>query len=95
MQSNRGATSLKCRRRNADPMREFDRLPPELRSWLASAILPWSPRSAGRAFHRVMAKTRNRREALDALSQMQQRAVARDARVTWGPDHPFAEGSAP
>ena len=31
MASNRGNTSLKCKRRNEKPMLEFDRLPRELR----------------------------------------------------------------
>ena len=41
MRGNRGKTSLKLKRRNADSMRDFDRLPPELRAWLAGAVLPW------------------------------------------------------
>lgn len=94
MRSNRGTTSLKRRRRHTDPMREFDRLPPELRSWLATAILPWSPRSVSRAYHRVMAETKDRKAALDALTRMQRQAVARDASKTWGGDHPYAGGVA-
>lgn len=94
MRSNRGTTSLKRRRRNADAMREFDRLPAELRSWLATAILPWSPRSVSRAFHRAVAETQDRKAALDALTRMQRCAVARDAQSIWGPDPPFTQEAA-
>ncbi len=57
MAGNRGRTSLKCRQRARDPMREYDRLPPELRAWLASAALPWRPRSVQRAYERAVART--------------------------------------
>ena len=43
MRGNRGRTSLKLKRRSEDPMRDYDRLPPELRAWLAEAVLPWRP----------------------------------------------------
>lgn len=39
-------TQLRRRRRASDPMRDYDRLPKELRSWLSAARLPWSPSSA-------------------------------------------------
>ena len=35
-------SSLAARRRTQDPMAAYDRLPPELRGWLAQAALPWS-----------------------------------------------------
>lgn len=35
-------------RRACDPMRDYDRLPQELRRWLSQAVLPWSPQSAKR-----------------------------------------------
>ena len=38
-------TSLRRRRRSC-PITQYDRLPPELRHWLAQAALPWSPVSA-------------------------------------------------
>lgn len=37
-------SSLKRRSRQGDAMARFDRLPPDLRRWLAQAALPWSPR---------------------------------------------------
>ena len=34
MRDNRGTTTLRRKRRNADPMQAYDRLPAELRGWL-------------------------------------------------------------
>ena len=79
MPRNRGATSLKRKRRSEDPMREFDGLPVELRAWLASAVLPWRPRSVRRAFDRVFARTRDKARALEELDRLQERLVAKDA----------------
>jgi hypothetical protein len=42
---NLGASRLPARRRSMDPMRAYDRLPPDLRAWLADAARPWSPTS--------------------------------------------------
>jgi len=89
MRGNRGKTSLKLKRRNADPMREFDRLPPELRAWLAAAVLPWRPRSVRRAFERAVARTRDRVRALEELDRLQDRLVAKDARAVWGQEYPY------
>jgi hypothetical protein len=88
MRGNRGKTSLRVRRRCEDPMREFDRLPAELRVWLASAALPWRPRSVRRAYDKALAATGDRSAALDRLTELQGRIVARDAAAIWGPDHP-------
>jgi hypothetical protein len=90
MRGNRGQTSLKLRRRTEDPMRDFDRLPPELRAWLASAVLPWRPRSVRRAFERAVARTLDRARALEELDRLQDRLVAKDARAVWGDAHPHA-----
>jgi hypothetical protein len=89
MRVNRGTTSLKLKRRNEDPMREYDRLPAELRAWLASAVLPWRPRSVLRAFERALARTKDHARALEELDQLQDRLVARDAREVWGSNYPF------
>jgi hypothetical protein len=90
MPGNRGQTSLKRKRRTEDPMRDFDRLPPELRAWLAAAVLPWRPRSVRRAFERAVARTRDPARALEELDRLQDRLVARDAQAVWGEDHPCA-----
>ncbi len=91
MRGNRGTTSLKLRRRNEDPMRDFDRLPPELRAWVAAAVLPWRPRSVRRAFDKALAETGDRGFALSRLTALQGRLVARDAATVWGPDHPAVQ----
>lgn len=90
MSRNRGRTSLKCKRRSADPMRDYDRLPAELRGWLASAVLPWRPQSVRRAYDRAVARTQNPALALRELDRLQAQLVARDAGKIWGMAHPAA-----
>lgn len=51
---NLGATALRTKRRAVDPMRVYDRLPPELRAWVANAALPWSPVSCLRLWRRAL-----------------------------------------
>ncbi|MGR3703646.1 MAG: DUF6525 family protein [Paracoccaceae bacterium] len=75
------ASSLSRRRRARparDPMAEYDRLPPDLRRWLATAALPWSPASARRAWARAMAKARTPQEALAHLDSLQTARLRRD-----------------
>ncbi len=90
MSGNRGQTSLKMKRRSTDPMREFDRLPAELRSWLASAMLPWRPHSVRRTFDRAVARVGDTASALKELDRIEKRLVAKDAAAVWGHDHPLA-----
>ncbi|MEM7238284.1 MAG: DUF6525 family protein [Pseudomonadota bacterium] len=90
MPSNRGKTILKRRRRSGNAMQAFDRLPPELRIWLASAALPWRPGSVLGTYGKALARTRNTDHALQALDRIQRRLMARDARKIWGEDHPEA-----
>lgn len=87
---NLGATKLRRRPRNACTMREYDRLPAELRLWLAGAELPWRPRSVRRAFDKALARTGDPARALEELSRIQDRLIALDARKIWGQDHPRA-----
>ncbi|PWE29785.1 DUF6525 family protein [Pararhodobacter marinus] len=47
---------LKRRAARGNPMAAYDRLPPELRAWLAQAALPWSPHSALKIWRRAMAR---------------------------------------
>jgi len=89
MRGNRGNTSLKLKRRNEDSMREYDRLPAELRAWLATAVLPWRPRSVRRAFERALARTKDHSRALHELDQLQEKLIARDVRHVWGPAYPY------
>lgn len=71
-------------------MHDYDRLPADLRSWIATAVLPWRPRSVHRSFQRALAKTGDRQLALAELDRMQQRLIARDVQQVWGAEHPEA-----
>jgi hypothetical protein len=62
-----------------DPMAEFDRLPADLRRWLAGAVLPWSPRSAHRAYLRALAEVQVPAAALSRLDALQAARLARDS----------------
>ncbi len=71
-------------------MREFDRLPAELRAWLTGAVLPWRPRSVRRAFDRAVARTKDPASAIQELDRLQEHLIAKDAQRIWGNDHPVA-----
>ena len=89
MRNNRGTTTLKRKRRQGNAMRDYDSLPAELRVWLASAVLPWRPRSVRRTFDRVIARSQDTSRALQELDRLQDRLVAKDVRKMWGPHYPF------
>ncbi|MGR3525352.1 MAG: DUF6525 family protein [Paracoccaceae bacterium] len=80
--------SALSRRRKArpmrDPMAEFDRLPADLRCWLAGAALPWSPRSAHRAYLRALAEVQAPQEALARLDALQSARLRRDRMASGG-----------
>lgn len=83
------ASSLRRSRRALDPMAAYDRLPEELRQWLAQAALPWSPRSALRLWRRALARSKgNRARALAYLSEVEWAMLQRDGRMIWGQMHP-------
>lgn len=90
MTNNLGHTTLRRPRRGGNPMRDYDQMPPELRHWLARAILPWRPRSVLKVYERELARTKDRKLALAALDRLQAQRVAKDARGIWGADHPSA-----
>ena len=92
MSGNRGDTRVKLKRRSTCPMRDYDRLPPELRAWLSTAVLPWGPRSVARAYARAVQRTHDKTRALAELDRIQQRLIARDVRKVWGQQHPEARG---
>ncbi len=71
-------------------MRDYDRLPQELRMWLASASLPWAPRSVLRAYDKAIAKTSDKDRALHELNRLQESLLKRDAVKVWGQNHPGA-----
>ncbi|GHG90849.1 DUF6525 family protein [Pseudodonghicola xiamenensis] len=86
-----GQSSLKRRPRAGDPMTAYDRLPVELRQWLASAALPWSPRSALRAWRAALARADGDPDAARArLSATEARQLRRDTARIWGAAHPQA-----
>lgn len=91
---NTGRTSLRQRRRCRDPMREFDRLPPVLRVWLARACLPWGPRSVLRAYQRALDQSGDAGRALQALDAIEARLMARDATRVWGAAYPVGPSEA-
>lgn len=72
---NSGNSALARRRRARDPMAVYDRLPPEVRAWLAQAALPWSPDSALRCWRAALGRTRGCPEA--ALREMDAREAGR------------------
>lgn len=73
-------------------MRDYDCLPKELRVWVASANLPWRPKSVRQTFDRALSQTGDRKKALEELDRLQQQLVAKDAKKVWGQDHPNAVG---
>ncbi|WP_227268162.1 DUF6525 family protein [Roseobacter weihaiensis] len=82
MSRNLGTTSLRRKRRSADPMRSFDALPAPLRQWLAQATLPWSPASVRRVWNRARENGLNAEDALSLLSRAEARSLARDCFAT-------------
>lgn len=57
MAGNRGETRLKCKKHSQVPMRNFDRLPQELRKWIATANLPRRPNSVRKSSDRALSET--------------------------------------
>ena len=92
MSGNRGATSLKSKRRSTNPMRDYDSLPKELREWTAQAMLPWRARSVHSAYRKALARTGDPVAALAELDRLQREKVARDTRAVWGDAHPDCAG---
>lgn len=93
MAGNRGATTLRRKRRNTDPMQAYDNLPADLRIWLASALLPWSPQSAKRAYTKALARTGDAAQALSHLDWIEKQQISRDVTRIWGAEHPAASVS--
>ena len=83
-----GATGLRRRRRAADPMREFDALPPPLRRWLSTAALPWSPASCRRIWLRAKARGEPPEAILARLERAQAKRLEAERRPTPPPHDP-------
>lgn len=90
MPTNKGHTTLKSKRRSANPMGDYDSLPVELRQWVAGAALPWRAKSVQKAYDKALAKTGDRIMALRELDALQKHLIARDAAKVWGQSHPAA-----
>ena len=72
MKQNIGETNLRRRKRVGNSMYEFDQLPEPLRKWLSKAILPWSPFSVRRGWHRSITKGLSSQEALGVLDKTEE-----------------------
>ena len=90
MPGNLGRTSLKRSRNRRNPMQDYDNLPADLRRWVSSAALPWSVPSVQRTFKTALARTGDRKLALNELDRIEQKLTAKDIRTIWGRDHPNA-----
>jgi len=77
-------------RRQGGGMAAHDRLPPDLRSWMHQAALPWSSASAFRLWRRALSETGDPGAARARLDAAEARMLARDAPRIWGPGHPGA-----
>ena len=71
------STTLR-RRRRPDPMQAFASLPRPLRTWMAQAVLPWSPASGRRIWVRARAEGTSPDDILDRLDRAEQKTLARD-----------------
>ncbi|MFT5346952.1 MAG: hypothetical protein ACI95S_002705 [Dinoroseobacter sp.] len=78
MNGNLGSTALKRRCRAADPMMTYDRLPQPLRSWLAEAALPWSPKSCKRIWEKARSNGLSIDDAIVVLTEAERKTLSRD-----------------
>lgn len=86
--------SPRARFRAIDPMSAYDRLPPDLRTWLAEAALPWSAASVLRLWQRAIRETGCAKAARDRLARAEQKTLAREAARVWGSAYPRAQALA-
>ena len=78
MMGNLGSTTLKKRRRAADPMMAYDVLPQPLRSWLAEAALPWSPKSCKRIWDKAQSNGLSVNHTIVLLTEAERKALCQD-----------------
>ena len=81
-------SSLRRKKKHRDPMKCYDELPCDLRQWLASALLPWSPRSARKAYEKALRTTGSSEAALAELDDKQSRLLEKDCAIIWGEHYP-------
>ncbi|MES2815341.1 MAG: DUF6525 family protein [Pseudomonadota bacterium] len=84
----RNLSSPRARWRQTDPMAAYDRLPPDLRTWLAEAALPWSAASVLRLWQRALRETGCAQAACARLARAEQKTLAVEAARVWGSAHP-------
>lgn len=58
-------------------MNRYDALPPELRRWMAQAVLPWSPTSCLRIWRRALAEDQDVGKAWASLKAAESNMLAR------------------
>ena len=75
---NLGSTTLKKRRLAADPMMAYDVLPQPLRSWLAEAALPWSPKSCKRIWDKAQSNGLSVNHTIVLLTEAERKALCQD-----------------
>lgn len=81
-------SSLRRKKKHRDPMRCYDELPCELRQWLSLALLPWSPRSALKAYQKALRTKGSSEGALAELDKKQIRLLEKDCAIIWGEQYP-------
>lgn len=81
-------TSPRARLRATDPMAAYDRLPRDLRQWLAGAALPWSAPSVLRLWQRAIRETGCAKAARERLARAEAKTLAREAARVWGASYP-------
>lgn len=80
--------SPRARWRRGDVMAEYDRLPRELRLWLADAALAWSAGSALRLWQSALRRSGSVALARAFLAQAEEKTLAREAAKVWGAHYP-------
>jgi len=78
---NLGETSVKRRKRNEDPMQAYDQLPRDLRRWIQTAKLPWSPASCRRVWLKTKARGDSLEQTLASLDRAEAATLARSDRL--------------
>ena len=76
---NLGTTQQRIRRRAADPMAAYDRLPSDLRKWVAGAALPWSAKSCLALWQRALRDGATPEQAIARLDRAEMAALSREA----------------
>ena len=83
MTNNLGATTLKKQRRAADSMMTYDLLPEPLRSWLAEAALPWSPKSCKRIWDKARTNGLSVNDTIVVLTEVERKNLSQDKHYVW------------